>query len=336
MKKWLAMICAVAMVFALVGCGTKDTPETVVSAFCQQMKAFDPEAMSAYVKDGETIGTETTGEDVPEKIVELMKEKAGEMTYTVAETTIEGDQGKVRVDFRYPDLSSTVTSVLGEYMTQAFGLAIAGASEEELSHLLETIFVEQIGKAEPATAETSVEFHCIKTEDGWKMEAVPDEVMNIMLSNTVSALEEISGSAEEKEEDLVSHDVALGEEIQLATMKATVTGCTEETTIHSDWNEVTAKEGTKYVVFTVTFENTTKEPFVVSAGDFPLYDGLERSYSCDDEAMFGVEDAMQYRELAPNMPETGVIIYNVPADSQNYYLAMRKAETSDVYHFFGA
>ncbi len=198
MRRILAVMCVLAMLVSLAACGAKETPEPVVNEFCQQMKAFDYEAMADCVQGAAINEEKAFGEDTPEAVMALMKETAQKITYTVVDTTVEEEKGTVRVDFEYPDLAPAFTATIGEFITQAFGMSIAGASDEEINQLLEKIFIEKIGKAEPTMTQTAVEFACVKTDDGWKIAKVPPEVMNIMMGNGLSALEKMENSAGEK------------------------------------------------------------------------------------------------------------------------------------------
>ena len=46
-------------------------------------------------------------------------------------------------------------------------------------------------------------------------------------------------------------------------------------------------------------------------------------------------DSIQYRSLAPSIPESGTIVYQVPEDSQDYYFALGKSGTDDYFRFHG-
>ena len=41
-----------------------------------------------------------------------------------------------------------------------------------------------------------------------------------------------------------------------------------------------------------------------------------------------------YTDLAPNIAKSGVFVYNVPADSVDYYISILKADTDDGYHLY--
>ena len=72
----------------------------------------------------------------------------------------------------------------------------------------------------------------------------------------------------------------------------------------------------------------------MSVSDFTLYDHEERQYTPYAEAML-YSDSIQYRSLAPSIPESGTIVYQVPEDSQDYYFALGKSGTDDYFRFHG-
>ena len=193
MKKMLALLCAAAMLLALVGCGAKNTPETVVGTFCDEMKNFNLEAMAQCVEDADPEDLNPSEEEVPSQLADLLRQNAQKITYTLSDATpTDDDEAVVEVSFQFPDVSKAVAAAMGEYLTQALGMAMSGSSEEDISKLFEQILVEKINSAEPATTEATVSFPCTKTEEGWKIEEVPNQVLNVMTRNFLAALDDLS------------------------------------------------------------------------------------------------------------------------------------------------
>lgn len=191
MKRIVALLLAVFMIFALVGCGAEQKPDVVVSKFCDALKKFDFETMRSCVVNSDDDPVDFGEEEPPEKVLAILKENAGKVTYTIGESTVTEETGTVVVDFSYPDVSDAVTAAMGEYFMQAFGMAFSGADEETMEALLEQILVEKLQTTPTATAQVSIRFDCVKTEDGWKIKTLDDEVVNILLGNMVAAFESI-------------------------------------------------------------------------------------------------------------------------------------------------
>lgn len=200
MKKVISLLCVMVMVFAFAGCAARETPDVVVKEFCDALKNADLEAMEMCMEGNETAPTEMDEDDVPQAVLDAMKDNAQKITYTLGKVTAEETTGRVCVDFQYPDISDAVTAALSEYVAKAFGMAMSGAEEEELSKLLETILTEKITEGEPDTAEVSVTFDCVMTDEGWKIESVPDDVFHVMTGNLMKAFEEIAESFQPTDE----------------------------------------------------------------------------------------------------------------------------------------
>lgn len=140
MKKVLAVLFTTAMLLVLAGCSLGEKPDKVVTTFCEALKNFDSEAASACVASGETgvekeLSQREEDNASAEQMFDYMKQQADQMTYTVGEATVDGDQATVPVTFTYVDASSVVQEALTDYIGQAFALAFSGASEEDLENL---------------------------------------------------------------------------------------------------------------------------------------------------------------------------------------------------------
>lgn len=104
-------------------------------------------------------------------------------------------------------------------------------------------------------------------------------------------------------------------------------GVTEEELLEED---VTAKEGTKFVILSMEVTNTTKSEI-----EFPdslvLTDKEERQFNTYSDSYMAIGDSLEYQDLAPSIKESGRLVYEVPEDSSDYYMIIRKAETDDAY-----
>ena len=140
--------------------------------------------------------------------------------------------------------------------------------------------------------------------------------------------------AEDAPENTIWHDVPLGQEVELATIKICVTGCEEKNELKAEYFEPeVAQEGTKFVVFSVVIENTTKDSLSFD-NDLVLTDSQGRNYDPYSDALWYFDETFSYTDLAPNIAKSGVFVYNVPADSADYYLSVLKADTDDGYRLY--
>ena len=203
--------------------------------------------------------------------------------------------------------------------------------------------MEKTKSVEAGSATADVTFNCVKVDGDWKITSFSEEdeeaITNILTSNIASAFEGFSDAfddadVEEAPENTVWHDVPLGQEVELATIKICVTGCEEKNELKAEYFEPeVAQEGTKFVVFSVVIENTTKDSLNFN-NDLVLTDSQGRNYDPYSDAMWYFDETFSYTDLAPNIAKSGVFVYNVPADSADYYLSVLKADTDDGYHLY--
>ncbi len=338
MKKLGILILSLIACISLSACSSK--PDPTVTNFCNAMQQFDFEAMNEYIADGEEESIEEIFDDTEgENILSILKECAAKMTYEIESSEVTDNTAKVSVKFNYADLSPVIRDTLSEYMQQALALAFSGADEAAFETLFEDIFNEKYNAAEITMTDASVEFECENTDNGWKITNVSNDVVNVLTANMLSGLEELLGEtggsdSESTNEDKIVHDVELGETIELATIKLCVTGCEERTTLSSGFGETTAPEGTKFVVFSAEIENITKEPLSFN-NDLKFYDNQGRQYEPYNDSYLYLDGVFSYVDLAPNIKQTGYLVYNVPQDAAGYYIVTGKSGTNDVYHFYG-
>ena len=65
-----------------------------------------------------------------------------------------------------------------------------------------------------------------------------------------------------------------------------------------------------------------------------LTDSQGRNYEPYSDVLWYFDETFCYTDLAPNIPKSGVFVYNVPADSADYYLSILKAGTDDGYRLY--
>ena len=179
------------MVFALAGCGAGGKPEAVVAKFCGALKKFDVETMRSCIAGADNNPLDVGEKDVPPEILNILKQNAGEITYSIGETALFGDSGTVDVDFTYFDISDAVSAAMGEYLMQALNMAFSGTDKKAAEELLEDILIDKMKEIPAEEASVSVRFNCIRTDAGWKIKSLDADVLNIMIGNMLEVLEEI-------------------------------------------------------------------------------------------------------------------------------------------------
>jgi hypothetical protein len=347
MKRIASLALVFALALSLVGCsGSK--PDTVITTFCNAVKAFDFETAATCMENGSNDfedpydDAELEEDLMSEQVMSYLKDCASQLTYQLGEATIDGDAASVPVSISYVDASPVITSALGEYIAQALGLAFSGADEAQMEELFGSIFMEKTESVQTAMASDTVVFKCVKVDGDWKIAEFDDDaqtvITNILTSNIAGAFENFGEGFDDGEDespaDTIWHDIPLGQEVELATLKLCVTNCEEVSELTGQYmNPDAAQEGTKYVVFSVKVENTTKDTLNFN-NDLVLTDSQGRSYDPYFNALWYYDETFSYTDLAPNIAKSGVFVYNVPTDSSDYYLSVLKANTDDGYRLY--
>lgn len=199
MKKVLAIVCTAGMVLTLGGCSFGEKPDVVVSTFCEALKTYDMQAAAACVTSEETVLPEMEMEDeISQLLMDYMKEKAAEMTYTIEEYTVEKGEASVPVTFTYADASEVLTETFTDYLSQGLLLALGGADDDEIESLFADVFAEKCDTVETSTATATVTFLCQKTDGEWKIYDVADgdadALLMVLTSNLSSAMEDVENS----------------------------------------------------------------------------------------------------------------------------------------------
>ena len=348
MKKVLSLVLALLLALSLAGCaGSK--PETVVTAFCGAIQAFDLEKAAACMENGSADledpydDAQAEGSLSSAQIMDYLKECASEMTYGITESKTDGDRAEVSVSFTYVDAGPVMSAALGEYITQAFALAFSGADDAQMEELFGSIFMEKTESVETGTASADVTFNCVKVNGDWKIASFTDEaeeaITEILTSRVAGTLEGFGQAfeeeaSEEEPETTVWHDVPPGQDAELATLRIRITGCEEKNELTAEYfDPEPAQEGTKFVVFSVVAENITNESINFN-NDLVLTDSQGRSYNPYTDALWYYDETFCYTDLAPSIAKSGVFVYNVPADSDGYFLSVLKAGTGDGYRLY--
>lgn len=126
-------------------------------------------------------------------------------------------------------------------------------------------------------------------------------------------------------------DKAIGDEVELATMKFKVNSVEEKQSLKGSFGATTtADENTKFVVINMTATNITNESYDFDEDDFKLIDDKERKF--DAYSVIGnVDNYLDMRSLQPSIPEKGVMVYKIPNDATSYGIQVGKKNTNEVY-----
>lgn len=142
-----------------------------------------------------------------------------------------------------------------------------------------------------------------------------------------------SGDTSSKGEEMVNEvviDKAIGDDVELATMKFKVNTAEEKQVLKRSYGETTASEDTKFVVLNMTATNITSDSYDFAEDDFKLIDDKGRKFDAFG-SIGNVDNYLDVRSLQPSIPETGVVVFKIPSDATNYGIQIGKKDTNEIY-----
>lgn len=337
----------VLLICFLSACMFGSGPEKTVSNFCKAMKEFDIEGMKEYTdEDANDFNDAMDSEnDNVSYLMDYFKENAKKLSYVVNDAQINDKTAVVPVEFTYQNASEVFRATLKKVLSETMASAFSGEemSDAEMEALFISAFNEGKENNQPASSKTTINFSCEKTENGWIITDVKDEVYNVMTCGFQGVGKEISdafnGSSDETttEETTakeIRFDKGIGDLVTLATIKIKFTGYKETDTLRPEYGDpVRAKDGCKFVIVNAEIENITKSTLDFDASSIPIYDDKDREYQFYDDAIWGLDDVLLYESLAPNIVEKGVFVYEVPTDALSYVIVLGKTGTDEFYYF---
>lgn len=197
MRKIVSLVVVFLILFSLPACSGKVNPETVITSFCEAMQKFDLTGMAACTIEGSSDFESSldTYDEFSTQLLEYLKSSASKIEFTIENSEIADETATVTVKFKYVNASPVVSAAIGEYFQQALAMAFSGADEDAMQQVFGTIFAEKIKSVSVSTTEATVNFECIKTEDGWKVKDVPADALNVLTCNISSAFDSLSSDS---------------------------------------------------------------------------------------------------------------------------------------------
>ena len=203
----ISILVMVTMVLTVSGCFSSNKPESTVKEFIGAAKVFDVEKMESLINpsnssEKEDIAKLTKEEDedgneqYQKYLMEYLKENAGKIKYEVKDTEIDSNSAVVTVDFKYIYGAPILKATLTEYITKALPLAFSGVeiTDEDASQIILTEMQEQRKAIEESYVEKTISIKCIKVDSKWYIDEVSDELLDVFMSNFISASEEWNDS----------------------------------------------------------------------------------------------------------------------------------------------
>ncbi len=187
MKKFLSVMIVVSMLIVMMtGCSGEKSPTDVAREKIESYKV-NAESILNGEEDSDAMGL---GEDVEKKIIDLIMG----FEYTVENEVIDGDKATVDVTIKTCEIGDMFKTAMGNYMSQAFGLALAGASEEELEEKAMEAFTTAIDEmSSEKTFEKTFTVNLTHGDDGWKVEELDnnEEFLNAVAGGLMEVVNDM-------------------------------------------------------------------------------------------------------------------------------------------------
>lgn len=330
-------------------------PQYAALKVCRAIKNSDIKELTETLTGGDV-----TEEDLFEylsssdrEIIDLFLDKACELDYEVVGSSKSGDTAVVSVKIYYSDYSKAFIEEATKQTYELFSAALAGVDIDNYINseaLIRQIMDEVWSSSNFVRANEIVKFSCKRDGLSWKIADMPDaetdKLLNIVSLGIVDAAEAFSAdydydSVNGTDDDYITYDncidVPPNHSIELQKINIRVKSSEEKKYIRSDnefLDDISAPIGTKFIIVKGQVENITKGTIDLYADDFTLFDSLERQYYPMEDSLYYFDDAHIIFELAPNIKTDFTLVYNVPDNSTDCFIAMGKGGTSDLYCFY--
>lgn len=170
-KKFLAFLTTLVMVFAFAGCSGGESPETAVSNYLKAFQTMDLETIEKYTADAENT-TDATEDAISDLETDEMGAAFVEnLTFEILSSTQEEDTATVKVSITNVDM----TNAMGKAISEMIPLAFAGLSEEELEQKSTEAMISAIANNKDTTLTKEVDVSLVKGENNWQV--VPDDAL---------------------------------------------------------------------------------------------------------------------------------------------------------------
>jgi hypothetical protein len=169
-KTLLSLLMVLLFIGSLSACTPQAKPEDTITTF---LDAFKNKQVIDYAGlfDGDVSDMTSDPFDSPETPSEIstkMMELILSYDYEIKETMISEDglSATVSVEFTTVNLGFVFTSFMTKYIAKAFEMAFSGATEEEMTQLSVTLFLEEANKATKDKV-TTVDVKMVKVDKKW-------------------------------------------------------------------------------------------------------------------------------------------------------------------------
>ena len=202
MKRITALICALLLVLSLGACGKANKPEKTAEAFFEALKKMDFDGMNACTMEEVNVEWDPADMDMfsdetVQQLLGVFQSFAAKIEYVLGEATVTGDTATVPATVTYADASSIVRDAMTDVMANMFMTLLGEESEADVYTQLIQAISDKAGEETVATKTDELVLPFTKTDDGWKLSALSDELMNVISANMGDAFAEAESALTE-------------------------------------------------------------------------------------------------------------------------------------------
>ena len=188
MKKILALLLVLLLVFSAAACGKTPAPSKVLDEILKEIKKTDYTKEAELAEIMEALGAENTKE-----FVSLFTD----FDYEILDEEINDDTATVTVKITTYNFGQMFIEAVQEYILQVFSIAFSNPdiTEEELVEILQDIFTDKISKMEKNFTQT-IDVGFTLTDEGWVLdyELYESELFDAILGGMIKAIDEFADS----------------------------------------------------------------------------------------------------------------------------------------------
>lgn len=200
MKKILIALLTLIFTTSLCACGSA-SPSDVTGTFLDAVKTNDTETVKS-VYAGSDFGILDEAEENADSMDKLMerelKPKLLDFDYEVSNEQIKEEKATVDVKFTTYNIGNAFTLFTGDYMSQAFSMALSGASDEQLNTLAETLLSEKLKALTEKDYEQTATISLTQKDGEWVIDEIAEDsdFYNAMTGGLLKAIKSFNKSFE--------------------------------------------------------------------------------------------------------------------------------------------
>lgn len=184
-KKVFSLIMVTLLVFALAGCGTKETPEQAITNALNALKVLDKATVSKYMDYDSMVLTEGESNEI-DKNNQLFLEN---LTFNLKEANISGDTATVEAEVTNINMPFIFNEYISRYISSSLSISVPAEGEEvtteDPQEVSDRILKEVIEEKKTETVTNNITINLYKEGGNWKIE-VDEDLQNAVFGNFLS------------------------------------------------------------------------------------------------------------------------------------------------------